>query len=290
MATIYYIVIPLVLNLFFLALIVVGFIRFKKPESGQLIIPGFIGLAICVWFFLPMLWFSLVMDVSISFDNYVKLMNLTMSPIAIFMPAIILFILFILGIVKRDHKYSGKFRLYGGVGALIFFFLLAIALPSMIKHPAPAADAEVKANIQTIRIALERYGEDHSGVYPERIETLIDDGFMAVFPRNPFIWQASDGSIDQSVYEDNSTYLPMKNVPYGSPDFEGNFTYLTVIIDDDVVGFYLIGYGYKKTIGERLISPDVEDHVIIVVESTIRQPPEPFPTVQDVILQSQSSD
>ncbi len=279
----------LAFHLFFLTLIVVGFIRFRKPESGQLIIPGFIGLAICVFFFTPSS-FSLVRDGIISFDNYVNLMGGASKLYIISLPAGILFILFMLGIVKRDHKYSGEFMLNGGVGAFIAFIVVMIALPSWVHNPTMKADSEVKENIHTIMIALERYAVDSGGLYPERIESLVDDQYMAFFPGNPFIWQANEVPPVMSEIVENRINPPMKIVPYGSPDFEGNFTYLPVIIDDEVVGYYLIGYGYKKTTGDRLISPDVEDHVIIVVESTIRQPPESFPDVQDVILQSQSSD
>ncbi len=120
-------------HLFFIILIVVGFIRFRKPISGPLLSVGFIGLAICVWFF--MLTTYMLRDL-ISFDSYVNLMSLLITPIGILMPVIIILMLLILGIVKRDHKHSGEFMLIGGVGALIAFVIVMMTAPSWIHDPA----------------------------------------------------------------------------------------------------------------------------------------------------------
>jgi prepilin-type N-terminal cleavage/methylation domain-containing protein len=51
----------------------------------------------------------------------------------------------------------------------IIGILAAIALPNYIKAKDKAKEAEVKANIHTIQIALERYATDHSGAYPAYI-------------------------------------------------------------------------------------------------------------------------
>lgn len=48
----------------------------------------------------------------------------------------------------------------------IIGILAAIALPNYIKAKDKAKEAEVKANLHTIQIALERYATDHSGAYP----------------------------------------------------------------------------------------------------------------------------
>jgi len=51
----------------------------------------------------------------------------------------------------------------------IIGILAAIALPNYIKAKDKAREAEVKANIHTIQIALERYSTDNSGQYPKMI-------------------------------------------------------------------------------------------------------------------------
>jgi len=51
----------------------------------------------------------------------------------------------------------------------IIGILAAIALPNYIKAKDKAREAEVKANVHTIQIALERYATDHSGQYPKMI-------------------------------------------------------------------------------------------------------------------------
>jgi prepilin-type N-terminal cleavage/methylation domain-containing protein len=51
----------------------------------------------------------------------------------------------------------------------IIGILAAIALPNYIKAKDKAREAEVKANVHTIQIALERYATDNSGQYPAMI-------------------------------------------------------------------------------------------------------------------------
>lgn len=51
----------------------------------------------------------------------------------------------------------------------IIGILAAIALPNYIKAKDKAREAEVKSNVHTIQIALERYATDHSGQYPKMI-------------------------------------------------------------------------------------------------------------------------
>lgn len=51
----------------------------------------------------------------------------------------------------------------------IIGILAAIALPNYIKAKDKAKEAEVKSNLHTIQIALERYATDHSGSYPNYV-------------------------------------------------------------------------------------------------------------------------
>lgn len=51
----------------------------------------------------------------------------------------------------------------------IIGILASIALPNYIKAKDKAREAEVKANVHSIQIALERYATDHSGQYPKML-------------------------------------------------------------------------------------------------------------------------
>jgi prepilin-type N-terminal cleavage/methylation domain-containing protein len=62
----------------------------------------------------------------------------------------------------------------------IIGILAAIALPNYIKAKDKAREAEVKANVHTIQIALERYATDHSGQYPKMIWGGDEKGWTAV--------------------------------------------------------------------------------------------------------------
>jgi hypothetical protein len=264
----------LAVNIIFLAMIIAGFVRFRKPESGQLLIAGFIGLAISVIF--DQIYSSelsqLIRVGGAGFDFYVKWYG-PLETIAVLLPVIILFILFLVGLVFRGHKYSGEFMLNGGVGAIIALVVVGVIAPSWIKLPDKSAEAEVEYYTHTIQIALEMYAQDYGGLYPDHIEAIIDGGYLAAFPENPF------------------TNQPMKNVPYGSPDFEGNFTYLPVKLEIGISGYILLGYGYKTTIGECLLDPEQSDHVIIILSSGSEYSLGPddisSPLLQDAIRSSQ---
>jgi hypothetical protein len=259
----------LLLNPLFIIMIVFGFIRFKKPESGWLLIAGCIGLAIAV-FCTELSSYELSEFVRLgilSYDSYTTLRFFLIS--VSLMPVIIMLMLLIIGFLYNSHHYSDAFKLIGFLGA-IFAFLALGATSSLIDQGKPA-EAEVRSNIHAIQIALERYKLDHNGLYPESADTLFYD-YLTAFPENPF------------------TFNQQINVSYGSPDFEGNFTYLPVTVDGEIRGYYLIGYGYKNTPGDHLIDLNVDDHVIIVAESGDMAPSGPLPSVQDVIRQSQSGE
>ena len=48
----------------------------------------------------------------------------------------------------------------------IIGILCALCLPQYMKAKTRAREAEVKAGLHTIQLALERYSTDHSGFYP----------------------------------------------------------------------------------------------------------------------------
>lgn len=282
-------IIILAITLIFLAMIIVGFIRFKKPESGWLLIAGFIGLAACIFFGASWILQTLVHELGSnpSFDRYADWYE-PLAVIYILMPSLTLLILFFLGLILRGHQYSDKFTRIGCISAIIVFLFTGISTPCWMGNPIKMGESEVESDAHAVQISLEQYAVDH-GFYPDRIETLIDESYLTAFPRNPFNYQTID--VPQGSTKDPHIYQPMKNIPYGSPDFEGNFTYLPLKIDENIFGFYLIGYGYKITVGRCLLNTNQDDHVIIVVFSSLERklwPPEiPFPTVQEAILSSQ---
>lgn len=76
----------------------------------------------------------------------------------------------------------------------IIGILAAIALPNYIKAKDKAREAEVKANVHAIQIALERYATDHSGQYPAMIwggdekgwTPIVDVGCRTMWEHDPF--------------------------------------------------------------------------------------------------------
>ena len=102
---------------------------------------------------------------------------------------------------------------------VIIGILAAMALPNFVKAREKAKEAEVKSNIHSIQIALERYAVDTGGEYPlilyggdwtdtfatyrsyiehpsidfpdyapfrGDIDTLLEFGYLAQYPQNPF--------------------------------------------------------------------------------------------------------
>jgi prepilin-type N-terminal cleavage/methylation domain-containing protein len=102
---------------------------------------------------------------------------------------------------------------------VIIGILAAMALPNFVKAREKAKEAEVKSNIHSIQIALERYAVDSGGEYPlilyggdwtdtfttyrsytefppidfpayspfpGDIDSLLQFGYLAQYPQNPF--------------------------------------------------------------------------------------------------------
>jgi prepilin-type N-terminal cleavage/methylation domain-containing protein len=100
----------------------------------------------------------------------------------------------------------------------IIGILAAFALPNYQKAKNKAKEAECKANLHIIQVALERYSIDHEGNFPPYLiggdkagwmrwhqradgssanavylaDPLVEYGYMDSYPKNPFV---SDGSI-----------------------------------------------------------------------------------------------
>ena len=92
----------------------------------------------------------------------------------------------------------------------IIGILAALALPNYMKAKTKAKEAEVKASIHTIQIALERYSTDHSGRYPAYLlggdSHLYMEGihYGAEYPKDPLIHYAYISSYPRNVFTDGA--------------------------------------------------------------------------------------
>jgi prepilin-type N-terminal cleavage/methylation domain-containing protein len=120
------------------------------------------------------------------------------------------------------HKNDKGFTLIELLVVIVIIGILAaMALPNFVKAREKAKEAEVKSNIHSIQIALERYATDSGGTYPlilyggdntdsfttrntqdytaptqgnlegvsefdGDVDVLIEYGYLSQYPRNPF--------------------------------------------------------------------------------------------------------
>ena len=90
----------------------------------------------------------------------------------------------------------------------IIGILAALALPQYMKAKTKAKEAEVKASLHTIQIALERYATDHSGRYPTYLLggdiKLYTEGSHsgASYPKDPLVHYAYISSYPRNVFTD----------------------------------------------------------------------------------------
>lgn len=72
------------------------------------------------------------------------------------------------------------------VVVVIIGILASVALPSFVGAQDKARNASVSANINTVRMALEQFGTDHNGSYPEQGNFITDitSGSTGYLPGN----------------------------------------------------------------------------------------------------------
>lgn len=139
----------------------------------------------------------------------------------------------------------------------IFSTVVVCLLLYMVGQPVEgsrdrAREAEVKRNLVAIQLGLERYAENHGGRYPVRavIEELSFPGEYYL-PENPFT-------------EDRRLMQP---VPFGANAPFGDFTYIPIEEEGEVVGYCLLAYGSERTRGRDVDGDGEGDHVIMVLSS-----------------------
>ena len=172
-----------------------------------------------------------------------------------FLIAIISLIPYIGLVAFAATTFDGIARRRRGSGGLIWTSfvcmtistLYVIALPSYVGAREKAWEAETKSNLRTIQDALERWANDHEGLYPADIDLLIEDGYLATMPFKA-------GSARH-----------IRNIAFGSSQFEGDFTYVQEIDDDKIQGYFLVGYGSETSKGYDINCDGSDDHVIMVL-------------------------
>jgi type II secretory pathway pseudopilin PulG len=98
------------------------------------------------------------------------------------------------------------------IAAAVIVLITVLSIPKLIRNADRAKEAEVKANVRSIEIALERYSVDHDYTFPRYIwggdrqgwdeyyrqgpgtgtkmaiyDPLIRHGYLDSYPRNPFV-------------------------------------------------------------------------------------------------------
>lgn len=129
---------------------------------------------------------------------------------------------------------------------LLILSVFNLACPT--GHPEHYLQLEIKNNLHSIQIAVERYAADNEGVYPSSIDDLGQGEYMPEFPNNPV------------------TEEPMNEIGFGTEPFSGGYTYIPYTEDEKVIGYYLICYGLEDTEGADLDGDGTPDHVILVLE------------------------
>jgi len=182
---------------------------------------------------------------------------------------------FILSAVNWRKKWAREVFVFCCITFVLHIFiaiaiLAAIALPNYRLAKEKAREAELKAYTHSLQIALERYAVDSSGLYPESMHKLIELDYITSYPSNPF----------------SDTRVVMKEIDFGDPDYEGNFTYVPVTINGRITGYYLLGWGSKKIPGKIDVDEDgTMDHVALVVTSgsEFGQTDSSYPPLKDLI-------
>jgi hypothetical protein len=148
----------------------------------------------------------------------------------------------------RRRLGSGRLFWVSFVGMAFGVYFTMALLGGYVDAKLKSKESQTKTNVHDIQIALERYWVDHC-VYPADIATLQSEGYIGALPMNPF------------------TRQPMREISFGASPYQGEFTYVRFMIDNNVRGFDLLTYGKNGGNGQDIDEDGIDDHVILVVES-----------------------
>jgi type II secretory pathway pseudopilin PulG len=132
------------------------------------------------------------------------------------------------------------------INCITFFIIgvfLAIAMPNIDRFGYDGVkNAEVKQNLHSIQLALERYAEHHT-YYPSNIATLLADpsSGMKTLPRNPF--SVEDKHHQPGILDNDPTVMqPLSEIDFPYMRLEGQFYYFP---EQEVVEGKLVTIRYR---------------------------------------------
>ena len=100
----------------------------------------------------------------------------------------------------------------------IIGILSAVAVANYRRSIVKAKEAALQQDLYTMRTLINQYFAD-KGKYPDSLQALVDDHYLAIIPRDPFTqssdtWQTENAEIDTST--DISTEPGIANVKSGA--------------------------------------------------------------------------
>lgn len=132
------------------------------------------------------------------------------------------------------------------IGTLVVLFFFRDSVDRYFMPP----EEKMADGLHSMQVALERFAVAYDGKYPPSIEAMIDD-FLLYIPENPY------------------TRSEMRDIQFGELPCQGNFTYIPIYDGDNVIGYYLLGYGSEDEPGLDVNMDGNPDHVITVLETSV---------------------
>ncbi len=141
------------------------------------------------------------------------------------------------------------------VAVVIPVFAIYVAMLIVGQRGLPTSEKFRQSvhGLVTVQYQIERWTAD-TEQFPLRIEPLMASVEPSGVPVN---WYRRGRRATQ----------PMRLVELGSRDFIGNYSYIPVLNDGTVVGYYLLVYGNRLTPGRDVDSDGRPDHVVHVISS-----------------------
>jgi prepilin-type N-terminal cleavage/methylation domain-containing protein len=137
----------------------------------------------------------------------------------------------------------------------IIGLLAAIALPNYIKAKDKAKEAEVKANVRTIEIALERYATDNDGSYPRYIWGGDELGWDYYF-NNEFVSSTNENGTESAIFDPLVLYNYVESYPRNPFVRDGKSVIFQTTAFDGDLGQGDPRFGYSGTLmGNGLSDP-----------------------------------